>query len=150
MASALSIVRKHYPKVTKVVNARGGVVLEVNENDLKLAAKNMKDHKACAIATACKQHLGAEGAIVSTRTMYLINGTTATRYLVSTRAATELVSYDRGAGFTAGTYSLLKPPRQAPRGSGTRHAGDPRPGKLKHRKLARSVRAAGIRSALNA
>lgn len=146
MPQALQIVRKFYPDVKRVVNAKKDIPVDITKGDLKAAST--KDHKACAMAEACKRHLPVDGAIISTRTAYLIKGDTATRYDVPEYAAREIVSFDRGAGFTLGQYALRKPAKRAAYGKGKRkQSWDRRPGKLKHRKAKRTE---GIRMALSA
>jgi hypothetical protein len=131
MPAALQIVQSMFPKVKHIVNAKKGIALTVNERDVKSATK--KDHNGCAMAVACKRELGVDGAIISTRTAYIVDGDTATRYAVGHTVNREITSLDRGAGFAPGDYTLQRPQSVAPRGSGTRHAGDPGPGTLRHK-----------------
>lgn len=144
MPTSLSIVQKFYPDVTKVVNAKKDLPIQVTPKDVNLSAA--KDHKACAMAEACKRHMKIDGAVISTRTAYLIKGNVATRFDVPEYAAREIVAFDRGAGFAAGRYALKKPAPRAQHGAGKRkQSWDRRPGKLKHRKAKRTE---GIRQAL--
>lgn len=134
MPTALEVVKKFYPKVTKVVNTRKPVAVEIAAGDVKKS--KMKDHKCCAMAMACKRQLPVDGVLVSSRRAYLIKGDTATRFLVPEAITREIVAFDRGAGFAPGTYTLQKPYQYAARGTGKRkQSHDRRAGKLRHNKI---------------
>jgi len=131
MPSSLQIVQSMYPKVKHIVNAKKSISLTVSDSDVKNGKK--KAHNGCPAAVACVSDLGVDGAIISTRTAYTVVGDTATRYDVGHKMNREITSLDRGAGFATGEYTLHRPQPKEPRGSGTRHAGDPRPGNLRHK-----------------
>jgi hypothetical protein len=105
--NALEIVQKYFPEVTKVVDAKESITIEVTDKDNKSAS--VRNHKACAMAVACKKKEHADGVIVSISKAYVIKGGTATRYEVSEHAVREIVSFDRNAGFTPGDYTLKAP-----------------------------------------
>jgi hypothetical protein len=143
MPVSLQIVQKFYPEVTKVVDARADLIFNLRASDVKSA--KAKKHDGCALAQACKRQCHVDGAIVSTRTAYLISGTKATRYYVPESVSREIVAFDRGAGFELGAYCLQKPYKYAPRGSGTGHGHPKRgAGRLK------AQRSNGLREALSA
>src|SRR5262245_30989253 len=119
MPDSLQIVQKFYPDVRRVKDAKSDVQLEVTKGDVN--GGNLKDHKGCVMARACKRALKCDGAIVSTGTIYLVNDDEATRYRVPQAVSREIVAFDRGGKFSPGEYTLKKPERIAPRGSGTRH-----------------------------
>lgn len=106
MPNALRIVQQFYPNVTKVVDAPKKLNVTLTKRDVENAKR--KDHTGCAVAEACHRELGV-GAIVSTRTAYLVRGDTAVRYAVPQRMFREITSFDRGAGMELGEYDLNQP-----------------------------------------
>ena len=105
--TAVEIVRRYFPEVTSVKDAKENIVIEVTDKDNKSAL--VRNHKACAMAVACKKKMEADGVIVSISKAYVIVGKTATRYNVSDHAVREIVSFDRNAGFHPGEYQLNAP-----------------------------------------
>ncbi len=101
---ALRIVRKYHPNVTRVVDAKKPISITVTNEDDKRSKS--KDHKECALATACQRQEHADGAIISVRSAYVIKGNTAIRYRVPSSVSREVVSFDRKGGFSTGTYQL--------------------------------------------
>jgi hypothetical protein len=108
---ALGVVRKFAPKVTKVTDADGDLLINVTDRDFKGGRK--KDHGDCALAVAAKRQEGATQVIVSSSMAYVIKGNHATRYKVPEAARKEIVSFDRGASFETGDYVLKAPPKSA-------------------------------------
>lgn len=104
MPTALEIVQKAFPSVTKVVDARKDTEVEVTKRDTTSAT--VRNHKACAMAVACKRKMDLDGVIMSVSTAYLIKGATATRYKVPSSVSREIVTFDRGAAFEPGEYKL--------------------------------------------
>lgn len=105
--SALGTVQSYHPEVTRVVDAKKGIDIEVRKSDCKLG--DDKSPASCAMARAAKRTF--DGAIVSMSIAYLIKGKTAIRYLVPVRIAREIVSFDRHHDFRPGLYSLIAPYR---------------------------------------
>ena len=103
---ALAAVRKYFPKVDKVNDADKGITVEVTAKDVKASAR--KDHEECAMAIAARRSEHADGVIISSSTAYVIKGNVATRYDVPESVAREVVSFDRGAAFEVGSYTLRK------------------------------------------
>lgn len=141
----LRTVQAHFPNVESVDDGRDDVVVEVTKRDCSKAAR--KNHNACALARACEHMVGVDGAIISRSTAFLVAGRTALRYLLSSAAAREIVSFDRGAGFTPGEYILKAPtPSQA---MGSRPLKGARGRKTAApRRVRRNVATKGIRAAL--
>lgn len=106
MASALSIVQKLFPSVTEVKDAKIDSFVEVTKSDTTSAT--VRNHKACAMAVACKRKLNLDGVIMSVSTAFLIKGNTATRYRVPPSVAREITVFDRNAAFEPGKYKLSK------------------------------------------
>jgi hypothetical protein len=106
---ALRIVKKFFPNVGFVIDAKQPLVLEVTNRDANSSL--VRNHKACAMAVACKRTLSADGVIVGIRTIYVIKSNTATRFRVPEQVSREIVSFDRNAGFAPGIYRLLPPAR---------------------------------------
>lgn len=144
MPTALQIVRSFFPDVKRVVNAKHDLILEITKRDTQKG--KTKNHQSCVIAEACKNKLDFDDAIIARRTAFLIRGNVATRFSVPERVTREIVSFDRGGSFAPGSYALKVPKKIKPRGSGTRHPGAERPGKLKHRKPQKTM---DVRATLN-
>jgi hypothetical protein len=107
MASALSIVRKKFPRVNRVVDAKKSIIVAVSRDDSHQG--KLKDHSHCALARACQKRFNLDGTLISLGSAYLVSGRTATRYKVPDSTAREIVSFDRKAGFTPGEYVLMSP-----------------------------------------
>ena len=107
MPSALSIVKRFFPKVKRVQDAQAECSIRVSQTDC--ASPGIQDHTNCAMAVACKRQLGANGAIVSLHSAYVIHGNAALRYRVPESVSREVVSFDRKGGFSPGTYKLNAP-----------------------------------------
>lgn len=103
--SALGIVRKYYPEVTKVRDAKKNVTIAVTPDDCKGSRK--KSPSSCALARACERSY--DGAIVSMSVAYLVKGNVAHRYRVPQAISRELVSFDRHHDFAPGEYRLKAP-----------------------------------------
>jgi hypothetical protein len=102
---AYTLVRKYHPEVTSVVDAKHPLTIEVTDADR--AAGQGKDPKACALARACGRTW--DGAIIGLKTIYLIKGHRAVRFMTPESISREIVSFDRNQDFAAGTYRLRPP-----------------------------------------
>lgn len=107
MPTSLEIVKRFYPNVTSVQDAKRAVKIEVTRADTN--NKMVKNHKECALAIACKRK-GADAAIICVKTAYLITGSKAIRYLLPGTVSREITSFDRNAGFEPGEYHLCSVP----------------------------------------
>lgn len=115
-----------------MVDGKAPLDLIITAGDVQAALR--KEHSSCAVAESAVRCFDLTGAVVSTRTAYLIRGTTAFRYEVPERIAREIVSFDRGGPFMPGSYKLLPPRKREERGNGTGHGPRNRAaGKLRHR-----------------
>jgi len=126
MSDALSIVKEFFPNVLTVKDAKEPITVQVTKGDNNSA--KVRDHKACAMAVACKRAEHADGVIVSVMTAYVIKGTTATRYHLPNSVSREVVSFDRHAGFAPGEYQMSPPSPTARMGAisgGNNHANPP-------------------------
>lgn len=103
--SALGIVRKYYPQVTRILEAKKDLTILVTTKDSRSSTK--KSPNACALATACEREY--DGAIISLSVAYLIKGNKAMRYRVPGAIAREIVSFDRHQDFQPGQYKLNAP-----------------------------------------
>jgi hypothetical protein len=103
--SALGIVQKYHPGVTKVVDSKKSLTISVTRADCRRASS--KSPSQCAMAKAVQhQH---DGAIISTSVAYVIDGNKAVRYKVPSSLSREIVAFDRNAGFAPGQYRLTAP-----------------------------------------
>ncbi len=124
MASAIDIVQKVFPNVKRVVDAKKDSDFEVTKRDTSSAT--VRNHKACAMAVACKRKLDLDGVIMSVSTAYLVKGDTATRYKVPPSVSREIVAFDRQASFEPGEYKLKAVPSSASLGAHQGGADSPR------------------------
>jgi hypothetical protein len=115
MPTSVQIVKTKFPNVEYVKNAERGVSVQVRREDTQGA--RARDHADCVFARACVRELHAEGALVSVGVVYVIKGDTAIRYHTPQALSRELVSFDRGAGFSVGEYLLNAAPERAARGT---------------------------------
>lgn len=106
--ATLHTVQKFFPNVKSVVDANTDAFIDVTEHDVK--SSKVKNHKACAMAVACKRKFHLDGVIISKSVAYLIKGNKARRFKVPESVAREVVSFDRGAGFSIGKYALQAMP----------------------------------------
>jgi len=139
VSRALSVVKKYFPEVNKVVDATANMNVEVTAADDRIATK--KAHKGCAMAVACKRELNLDGVIISVKTAYMIKGKKAIRFSVPERTSREVISFDRGGHFESGEYKLTKPTRKL--GEGLRHGDHSGPGghtKSKDHVLTKNIR----------
>src|SRR6267142_2410552 len=109
MATALALVKKFFPEVKTVTDAKKNVNIEVTNADDKAAAK--KSHKTCAMAVACKRKFKLDGVVISVNRAYLVKGDRARRFVLPPSVEREVVSFDRGGGFEPGEYELSKVPK---------------------------------------
>lgn len=139
---ALMAVQAHFPLVTTVEDAKTSILIEVTPRDAAWAAK--KNHSRCALARACEHVRGVDAAIISRSMGYLIHGTKAVRYDLSEGAKREVVTFDRGAGFTPGKYLLNAPDkyrRLGPKPGRKRGSNTEGTGHVRHYVMTHGVRA---------
>lgn len=106
--NCLNTVRRFFPQVERVEDGTRVGVVEVTAEDNAHAA--VKNHRTCAMAIASKRCFHADGAIIGLTTSFIIYGKVAYRYLNPQTVSREITSFDRKAGFDAGTYHLSPPP----------------------------------------
>lgn len=142
--SALGIVRKYYPQVTRVVEAKRDLQILVTPADSRRSTK--KSPNTCALARACEREY--EGAIISMSVAYLVKGDKAMRYMVPAAVSREIVSFDRHQDFAPGDYKLKAPATsQKLRPLGNRRLRPDRKGGKFYGSIKRRVhRTVGIRS----
>ena len=107
MSRSLAIVQGLFPSVKKLVDAKTDRKIEVTKADTKSA--KVRNHKACAMAVACKRKLNLDGVIMSISTAYLVKDEIATRYMVPNAVSREITAFDRNADFEPGEYQLKAP-----------------------------------------
>jgi hypothetical protein len=116
----LKMINSFFGQVAKVVDADKQMVVNVTTEDV--AKSNIKNHKTCALAVCCQRSFKADGVIIGLTTAYIIKGNTAYRFKLPGSIGREITSFDRGAGYDAGEYLLVRPSPSArlgvPRESG--------------------------------
>jgi hypothetical protein len=115
------MIRKYFPKVEFVEDATKAEIVEVTASDN--AHSDVKSHRTCALALACKRFFRADGVIIGLSTSWIVRGNKATRFHNSGTTSREITSFDRKAGFDVGRY-LLTPAPECNR-LGTKRAYDP-------------------------
>jgi hypothetical protein len=92
---------------TTVVDARKTIRFTVTKADIEKSAR--KDSSKCVLAVAVKREFHADAVQIHMSRAYVKIGDRWTRYLIDARSARELVSFDRGASFEPGEYTLRMP-----------------------------------------
>lgn len=105
----LSIIRKLFPRVERIVDAVDPIRIEVTPRDQREAVK--LDPQRCAMAQACRRQERVDGVVISLSIAYLIKGNTAVRYSVPPSVSREITTFDRHKDFRAGEYHLGAPSR---------------------------------------
>lgn len=123
-----------------VIDAKKKVKIVISASDVK-RGKN-KNPAACAAALACLHDVkGCAKARVHIGRTYLLLKKKWVRYFTPDSLRTEIVSFDRGGGFSPGTYTL-SPMTPSDRAVGKRQGGPDtrRTGKKRHRHVTTGVR----------
>jgi hypothetical protein len=89
------------PNGLPIIEAKRDLVVKVTANDVR-RGKRLDSHE-CAFAKACKRQ-GASEATILRRVTYLKFEKHIVRYRTPESAARELIVFDRGGAFAAGTY----------------------------------------------
>jgi hypothetical protein len=143
-STSLAMIRRYFPLVAIVKDATHTMLVEVTSADN--ANADVKNHRTCALAIAATRCFHADGAIIGMTTSWLIKGRTAFRFMNAETVTREITSFDRKAGFDAGTY-LLSPPSDSNRlgmvrsHNPDRRSNGSRKGKPAFRHYTRNVRA---------
>lgn len=103
----LSIIKKLFPRVERIVDAVDPIRIEVTPRDQREAVK--LDPQRCAMAQACRRQERVDGVVISLSIAYLIKGNTAVRYNVPHSVSREITSFDRHKDFRNGEYQLGVP-----------------------------------------
>jgi len=132
-----------------VYDATEPLIIEVIKSDIH--PRDRKNPEKCALAEACKRELHVTEAKAYLSRLYVKHGNHWLRYQLPETVRQEVSTFDRGGGFSEGTYCI--PPRIPPlspkqRSGGTAQGGKgiragPRsaPSRQTHRKI-EGVRAA--------
>lgn len=100
----LNMLRKQFPKVERVVDARTPIRVTIKAADCKAAVGG--SFNECALARATKREFKADGCMIGLTISYVVRGKLATRYSTPVSVAREMVSFDRHHDFDQGTYHL--------------------------------------------
>jgi hypothetical protein len=93
-----------------MIDSRKNIVIEVSPQDCKAAEGNPKN---CALARAVKREYKGKGVLAAyflRTSAWLEYDDKLVRYDLPTSVQKEIASFDRGAGFAPGKYSLSKVP----------------------------------------
>ena len=136
--------QKIYPKTTSVVDADTSLAVEVTKEDVQKSRR--KDMNNCAIAVSCKRGNGKppDFVIASRSRLYTITKGKAVRYTMPHNAVREITSFDRGATFTPGVYTVTPAAPSNRLGCGQEHkhkGGHTREGSPVHHELINNIRA---------
>lgn len=119
MPTALKIAQYFHPEVTRVMDAKKPLSLDITNPDIEKGIP--KDHANCAGAVACRRQLGMDG-VFSTRTMFLfpkkkvLGEVVAIRHAVPPRLYAELLSFDRSHQMEPDRYVMPAPTKRKPAG----------------------------------
>lgn len=129
-------VKRNFPDVEKVINARKGVKIIVRKRDCGVDAKR-KDPTECALARAMKREYKADGVVIGLTASYVIRGKKALRFATPESVQRELVSFDRHHDFAPGVYRLAPVP---PSTREKQNSGTPTSGSRRKRFVHKTVR----------
>lgn len=121
-----------------VYDATEPLVIEIVKDDIQ--ARDRKNPEKCALARACNRELHTEARAYLSR-LYIKHGDHWLRYQLPETVRHEVASFDRGGGFTQGTYRIpsLNPSRwsggQAQGGKGKRTGPRSAPTRQTYRKV---------------
>ena len=107
MPSALSLVKRFFPNVIDLRDAKKNMYITVTKKDC--AAARRKQHSDCAMAVAAKRAMNLDGVVMAINVAYLVKNNRAFRLMVPESVQREIISFDRGGGFTPGEYRLSRP-----------------------------------------
>ena len=102
-----------------VYDATEPLLIEVLEEDIH--AQDRRDPAKCAMAEACKRELHVTEARAYLSRLYIKQGDHWLRYVLPETVRQEVAAFDRGGGFSQGTYRI--PPLPANRRAGGKHRG---------------------------
>ncbi len=88
----------------RVVDLKKPLVIHITKNDV--AKGKTKDPSCCAAALACKRQTHCEDVRVHLGRTYLKTEGKWVRCMTPKSLRTEIISFDRGAEFTPGAYTL--------------------------------------------
>lgn len=111
--NSLTIVRKYFPNVVTVVDAKQPIQISVTQADCNTGKKLDAAH--CALANACRRQRICDGALIGIATSYLIKDDVAIRFLTTESVAREVTSFDRHHDFAPGndyTLAAVSPTRR--------------------------------------
>ncbi len=102
---ALARIKKLFPSVKSVSDAKRSLVVAVTKADVAHADK--KDPSGCALAVACKRMRHADAALIGLSYSYIIKGAKAVRFKTSVAVSREITSFDRHGDFSPGDFYVL-------------------------------------------
>ena len=102
-------IRRMFPQVETVIDAKHAVDVHVKDTDCKSAEP--LNPRECALARAAKREFKVDAAVIGLSSSYLIKGKKAIRFNTPDSVQREIVSFDRHSDFQPGVYHLPpKPP----------------------------------------
>jgi len=132
--------KRHFPQVEKVINARKGIRVVVKKRDCGVESKSGQPTE-CALARATRREYKADGVVIGMSASYIIKGKKAVRFETSEAIGRELTSFDRHHDFAPGIYRLSPVPRSraepARRNSNGSPTGGTHPHRIVHKSTAR-------------
>lgn len=99
-------IKKMYPNVKTIIDAKHAVEITVNAKDCK--SGEALNPSECALAKAVKRQFHADAAIIGLGASYIIKGSKATRFHTPERIRREIISFDRHNDFAEGSYQLTR------------------------------------------
>lgn len=94
-----------------VYDADKPIVIEIIKADIR--HRDRKNPEKCALAQACKRELHVTEAKAYLSRLYIKHGDHWLRYMLPESVRMEVASFDRGGGFSEGTYRIPPlPPHQ--------------------------------------
>lgn len=98
-------IRRAFPQVENIVDAKNSVSIHVKDSDCKSAEP--LNPSECALARATKREFKVDAVVIGLSTSYIIKGKKAIRFQTPTAVQREIVSFDRHSDFQPGNYYLV-------------------------------------------
>src|SRR5437016_5510806 len=106
-ARVLKALRKYWPEVERVVDAKNRLLIHVNDDDIKSARP--QDAANCVVARACQREQAVDAVLVFPTRAYILQGTLATRFVVPESMTREIAVLDRGGKPMPGKFHFAPP-----------------------------------------
>jgi hypothetical protein len=128
-----------------VYDATEPLIIEIVKADIH--PRDRKNPEKCALAQACKRELHVTEARAYLSRLYIKHGDHWLRYMLSESVRQEVASFDRGGGFSQGTYRIPAVPLHQRSGGKSQGGSGKKPGSTPAFKRQTYRKVEGVRAA---